>query len=141
MQSYKRSVRVAELIQQEISKIIQELKNPGLGFVTITGVKLTDDLQDARIFYSVIGSDKDISDTKDILERSIPEIRHLLAMRINLRRTPVLTLVFDDTAKRANRIFEILEKIRSEENGPIPELPVEAEPETKAKTIKNDKTK
>jgi ribosome-binding factor A len=115
MESYKRSVRVGELIQQEISRIILELKRPQLGFITITAVKLTDDLQDCRVFYSVLGSEEEIAANKKLLEESIPAIRHQLAIRLNLRRTPSLFFVFDETLQRANRVFEILEKLRDEE--------------------------
>jgi ribosome-binding factor A len=118
MQNYKRSTRVGELIQKEISKIIQEIKDPGLGFVTITGVKLTDDLQDARVFYSVIGSDDARKKTDEVLQESLKSIRHELASRINMRRTPSLTFSYDDTAEKATRIFELLEKLDKEEKPP-----------------------
>lgn len=114
MLNYKRSERVAELIQQHISKIIQELDISELGFVTITGVKLTDDLLDAKVYYSIIGSEEKIKDSTKILNTLLPEIRHQIARRINLRRTPVITLIFDKTPEHANKIFEILEKIKSE---------------------------
>lgn len=116
MQNYKRSVRVAELVQQEISRIIPDLKKPGLGFITITAVKLTDDLQECRVFYSVLGSPAEIEANRKLLAECIPEIRHQLAQRLNLRRTPTLEFKFDDTPEKANRVFEILEKLKSEEN-------------------------
>jgi ribosome-binding factor A len=115
MESYKRSDRVGELIQQEISRILLDIKTPQMGFITVTSVKLTDDLQDCRVFYSVLGDEAEIADNKKLLEEAIPEIRHQLALRLNLRRTPALIFTFDDTPQRANRVFEILEKIRDEE--------------------------
>jgi ribosome-binding factor A len=115
VQNYKRSVRVAELIQQEISRIIPELKNPKFGFITITAVKLTDDLQECRVFYSVLGGPEEIEANRKLLEESKPEIRHQLAQRVNLRRTPTLEFKFDDTPERANKVFEILEKLKAEE--------------------------
>lgn len=114
MLSYKRSVRVAEQIQQVISRIVQEIKTPGFGFVTITGVKLTDDLQDARVYYSVIGSADDVQRSGEIMQESLPNIRHELAQRLNLRRTPSLTLSFDRTPERAHRIFSLLEQLQHE---------------------------
>lgn len=116
MQSYKRSTRVAELIQREISKGIQSLKNPLKGLVTVTGVKLTDDLLDARVFYSIIGSVEYVEFTKSAMPKCVPEIRRHLAAAINMRRTPRLVFVFDETPSKAEKIFEILEKINSEEN-------------------------
>jgi ribosome-binding factor A len=117
MLSYKRSTRIAERIQQELSKIVQELKdpNPNLGFVTITDVRVTDDLQTARAFYSVIGTEQEIQESREILKAAVPEMRHQLALRLNLRRTPTLTVEFDETPSKADRIFELLEKIRIEE--------------------------
>lgn len=115
MQSYKRSARVAELIQQELAKIIQDMKNSEIGFTTITSVTLTDDLQTARAFYSVIGSEEEIMKTSAVLKDSVREIRHELAVRLNLRRTPTLEFVFDETPAKADRIFELLEKIKTEE--------------------------
>ncbi|MCB4792392.1 MAG: 30S ribosome-binding factor RbfA [Elusimicrobia bacterium] len=116
MESYKRAVRVGELIQHEISKIVQELKEPGLGFITITGVKLTDDLKSARVFYSIIGDEKDKKINDEILKNVTPFIRHMLAVRVNLRYTPTIEFNYDDTPERATRIFEILEKIKKEES-------------------------
>jgi ribosome-binding factor A len=118
MLSYKRSVRIAELIQKEIAKIMQEFKNPEIGFVTITGVKLTDDLLDARAYYSVIGSQEEVERTKAIIKNSIPEIRHQLALRLNLRRTPTLIFSYDDTPEKAAHVFELLEQIKTEDSEP-----------------------
>jgi ribosome-binding factor A len=118
MHSYKRSDRVAELIQKTITDIIRDFKEPGLGFVTVTGVKVTTDLLDARIFYSVIGTPEVVEKSTEILEKSLKTIRHELAVRLNLRRTPELTLKYDDTSEKANRIFELLEKIQREEPPP-----------------------
>lgn len=115
MLSYKRSTRVAELLQHEISKIIQEMQSQGIGFITVTGVKLTDDLQSARVFYSVIGSEEEIEKSRKMLEDSVHEIRHQIAVRLNLRRTPTLEFKFDITPTHATKIFEILEKIKDEE--------------------------
>src|SRR3989339_873136 len=116
MRGYKRSARVAELLQQEISKIMLELQERGgMGFVTITGVKLSDDLQNARVFYSVIGTDDEIANSHKILKESLSEIRHMVAIRLNLRRTPVINFEYDETPQKASRVFEILEKIKIEE--------------------------
>ncbi|MBN1823632.1 MAG: 30S ribosome-binding factor RbfA [Endomicrobiales bacterium] len=115
MQNYKRSTRVGEQIQQEISKIVQEIKDPEFGFVTITGIKLTDDLLSARIFYSVLGSPEEVKRSCQILEEQLKHIRHELAVRLNLRRTPDLTLEYDHTPEKANRVFEILENLKKED--------------------------
>jgi len=117
MLAYKRSTRVAELILQELSKIILELNKPDLGFVTVTGVKLTDDLLDARVFYSVIGTPEVVERSKIVLQ-SIGHLRHELASRVNLRRTPTLFFQYDDTSEKAQKIFELLNKIEQEKIEP-----------------------
>jgi len=118
MLAYKRSTRVAELILQELSKIILELNKPDLGFVTVTGVKLTDDLLDARVFYSVIGTPEVVERSKIVLQESIGHLRHELASRVNLRRTPTLFFQYDDTSEKAQKIFELLNKIEQEKIEP-----------------------
>ena len=115
MHTYKRSTRVAELLQQEISRIIMEM--PALtafGLVTVTGVKLTDDLQDARVFYSVIGDQSHKDAAQRAIRDAIPQIRHQVALRVNLRRTPRLVFEYDTTPERAGRVFEILEHLKEE---------------------------
>ena len=119
MLGYKRSTRVAELIQQEISKIVQRMQPPELGLITITGIKLTDDLRSARVFYSVIADNDKIEQAKIFVEGSIQSIRYELAQGLNLRRTPTLVFEFDETPSRATRIFEILDKIKSENKAPV----------------------
>lgn len=116
MQSYKRAVRVGELIQRELSKIVQEMKNPGVGFITLMHVTLTDDLQTARAFYSVIGTDEEIGQAAEVLKQATRDIRHQLALRLNLRRTPTLEFVFDDTPAKASHVFELLDRIKAEES-------------------------
>ena len=139
MLAYKRSTRVAELLHQEISKIVLDIKDSGFGFVTITGVKLSDDLQDARIYYSVIGSEEQIRATSEILRANLPQIRHQIAVRVNLRRTPALTIEYDHTPENASKIFEILEKINNE--GKVQEpLPQEA-PDAARKVKRTTKKK
>jgi ribosome-binding factor A len=118
MLGYKRSDRVGELIQQEISRIVQEFKESDIGLVTITHVKLTDDLQDARIFYSVLGSEEQVKNGQLLMKNSLHEIRHQLADRLNLRFTPRLTLEVDTTPQTASRVFELLEQIKNESAGP-----------------------
>jgi ribosome-binding factor A len=112
--SYKRSVRIGELIQQTVSEIVRELKDLDAGLVTITGVKLTDDLLSCRIYYSVFGSDEDKKKSNAGLKKNIKGIRHQLAMRLNLRRTPEIVFVYDDANESADKVFNLLKKIQEE---------------------------
>lgn len=112
--SYKRSARVGELIFQTVSEIVREIRDLNAGLVTVMGVKLTDDLQSCRIFYSVFGTEEDKARAQEILDVNTKEIRHQLALRLNLRRTPTLVFVYDDTNETASKVFDILEKIKEE---------------------------
>jgi ribosome-binding factor A len=116
--SYKRSVRVGELIQQTVSKLVRDLKDLdiGLGLVTIMSVKLTDDLLNCRIYYSVFGSDEDKEKASISLKKNAKEIRHQLAMRLNLRRTPEIIFVYDGTNETADKVFNLLKKIEKEKS-------------------------
>jgi len=114
MRSYKRSDRVSELIQSEMVKILRDIKGLNHGLLTVTKVKLTDDLQTCRIFYSVIGSDDDKINADAVLKENLKHIRFLLANSVDLRRTPTIEFKYDDSAEEAVRVFELLEKIKEE---------------------------
>jgi ribosome-binding factor A len=111
---YKRAERVSVQIQHEIANIIRDIKGLNFTIVTITKVKLTDDLQTARIFYSVFGSDEEKKDIENTLTLNLKHIRFELAHRLNLRRTPSITFEFDDTLENASKVFDLLEKIGNE---------------------------
>ncbi|MDR3071499.1 MAG: 30S ribosome-binding factor RbfA [Endomicrobium sp.] len=109
--SYKRSVRVGQLIQQTVSKIIREIPDLNTGLVTITHVRLTEDLLSCRIYYSLFGLQVDKKRTDEILRKNVGKVRHQLALHLNLRRTPTISFVYDNTNENATKVFDILEKI------------------------------
>lgn len=111
---YKRSVRVGELIQQTVSEIVREMKDLDNSLVTIMEVKLSDDLLNCKIFYSVFGSQGDRQKIDTILKKRTGSVRHELALRLNLRRTPSIIFVYDDTIESASKVFGLLEKIKGE---------------------------
>ncbi|MDR3330932.1 MAG: 30S ribosome-binding factor RbfA [Endomicrobium sp.] len=111
--SYKRSTRVGKVVYQIVSKVVREIK--GLNaIVTVMGVKLTDDLLSAKIYYSVFGSEEDKQKTSKILRKNTKGVRYQLALRLNLRRTPVIHFVYDNTNEIATKVFDILGKIEKE---------------------------
>jgi ribosome-binding factor A len=106
-----RKLRVQDLIREEISSIIQrDIKDPGIGFVTILEVKMTEDLKMAKVFCSVYGDDETKTKTLEALKRSKGYMRFLLGKRIKLRYTPEIIFVLDKTFETATRIEEILNK-------------------------------
>ncbi|MFA6028832.1 MAG: 30S ribosome-binding factor RbfA [Elusimicrobiota bacterium] len=118
---YARSERLKELFQQEVSKILAELKDPGIsGLVTVTGVELSADMKNGKVFYSVLGVEKDRESTAKALERAADFVRGLLLKKLSLRRVPHLVFVFDGTAEKADRIEHLLAKIQSDEGAAPP---------------------
>jgi len=112
---FKRSERVQELLRHEISRYIQEVTEPRLGFVTITGVEVSGDLMDAKIFFSVYGTEDEKKESSDILHRMVPQIRHHLGRKLeSLYKAPRLAFVYDHTPERAFRVSEIINKISKE---------------------------
>ncbi|MDR0822380.1 MAG: 30S ribosome-binding factor RbfA [Endomicrobium sp.] len=114
MKSYKRSQRVAALIQKECADIIRDIKDLNYAIVTIMGVRLTDDLLTCKIDYSVFGGQQEKEAAAKILDKNLKEIRHQLAIRLNLRRTPEISFYYDNTNETASKVFDILKKIEDE---------------------------
>ncbi|MBD3272212.1 MAG: 30S ribosome-binding factor RbfA [Elusimicrobia bacterium] len=114
MYRYKRAERVKELLREEISQYVQQIQDPGLGFVTITEVKLTDDLRHARMYYSVLGEEEQKQQTHAILQEHLGPMRKTLGKRLTLKRIPEIKLVRDDTSEKASHIFSLLDQIHAE---------------------------
>lgn len=112
-----RQDRVEKAIQKEVSSIIHdELKDPRLGFVTIIGAEITKDLRDAKIFYSVLGQEKEYKDTRDALESASGFIRKLIGERINLRFVPTIIFKEDRSSEYSVRIQKVLDEINEKDN-------------------------
>lgn len=117
---YKRSEKVAEAIQQIVSELlIRGLKDPRIGFVTITGVKMTDDLSMAKIFFSVVGSEEDKKNTQAGLQSASGFIRKAVGAHLKLRHVPEIHFRFDDSLERANNIERLLRQIHEESNDTV----------------------
>jgi ribosome-binding factor A len=101
-----------DLFREEISAIIQrELRDPGLGFITILDVKLSEDLKHAKILYSVYGNDEERQKTVEALKRARGYIKHLLGKRVQLRLMPEITWEFDTEQEKIDRIEKIIEEL------------------------------
>lgn len=110
----RRTDKMASLIQMELSELIlKKLKDPRIGFVTLTGVDVTPDLKLARVFYSVLGQQKEKDQTQKALEHAAGFLQHEIAEALKLRFTPKLTFQFDDSLEEGFRIEKILEEIKS----------------------------
>jgi ribosome-binding factor A len=112
--SRRRQERVTELIQQEISKRIPLLKDPGIGFITILAVRMSPDFTQAKVFYSVLGSQEERDRTAAALDRARPFLRNELRSLESLKFPPELTFVLDNSAEEAAKVFEVLNQLERE---------------------------
>ncbi|MDZ7723450.1 MAG: 30S ribosome-binding factor RbfA [candidate division KSB1 bacterium] len=121
--NYKRSDRVSMLIKQEVSNmLITELKDPGLGFVTVTGVKLSDDLKHCKVYYSALGGQEQKQKVQQALTRAKGRIRKEIGRRIKLRLVPEITFSYDESTEHADHIEKLIKKIhKNDKKGPSDE--------------------
>lgn len=111
----KRTQRVADLLVHEVARILQrEVKDPRVGFVTLTGAKVSPDLHYAWIYYTVLGEGTVREDTKKGLDSATAFIRHEVAPRLRLRSMPDLRFVYDESVDRGLRLEELLQEIHHE---------------------------
>ena len=120
-----RQEKVQAQLIEEISEIIQrELRDPRLGFVTLTGAEISRDLRHAKIFVSVMGDEKARKDSLKALNNAVGLLRGEFARRAHLRIAPELEFRFDEGIERGARIFELLHSVEDDLK-PHPEGTVE----------------
>ena len=111
-----RHERIVEALRKELSLIIHdEIKDPRLGFVTITNVELAPDKRFAKVFYSVLGKEEDHKKTKEALDSSLGYVRKLIGEKIKLRFVPELLFSEDRSQEYSVRIEEILNEIKEQD--------------------------
>ena len=114
----QRVQKVAETIHKEISALLlRGLKDPRIGFVTITGVEMTPDLHLARVYYSVIGDEAAHRSSAAGLKSSIPFIRAQLGKQLRMKYVPDLLFLFDSSIEYGNRIESLLRDLHLDESG------------------------
>ncbi|MBE1553419.1 30S ribosome-binding factor RbfA [Sporosarcina limicola] len=112
-----RANRVAEQMKKELGDIIgQKVKDPRIGFVTVTDVAVTGDLQQATIYISVLGTDFEKEDTLKGLNKAKGFIRAEIGRRIRLRLTPEIEFEFDASVAYGNRIDSLLRQVQDDTN-------------------------
>lgn len=115
MSQGSRPDRVADQIRAELALLLtREVHDPGIGFVTITRVQMSPDLQQARVFYTSLGDDKARINSGRALERASPFLRRQVGSRLRLRRVPVLMFVFDESIAAQDRIEQLLAEIATD---------------------------
>lgn len=112
----KRTERVSSLLQMELSKLILErVKDPRLGFVTVTHVKITADLKSAVVFLSVMGDKKKKEETFKVLQRAAGFLQHEVGLALKLRYIPKLQFELDDSLDKDFEIGQVIRKIEDRE--------------------------
>jgi ribosome-binding factor A len=110
-----RPERVADQIREEVAQLIaREVHDPGVGFVTITRVRVTPDLQLARVYYTALGDEKARRETGRALGRATPFLRRKIGQRLRLRRVPELEFFYDESVAHQDRIEQILQELKAE---------------------------
>ena len=109
--------RVGDQIRQELSELLSrgEVHDPGIGFITLTRVKVTADLQLARVFYTTLGDEKGRKETAKALQRATPFFRRQVGGRLQLRRVPELEFRFDESVAHQDRIEQIIRDLHEED--------------------------
>ncbi len=111
----KRSEKVADLIQKEISEmLLRTIKDPRIGFVTVTRVKVSEDCRTARVYYSVVGSADDREHSTRGLHSAKGYIRRELGHRLKLKYTPEITFLFDPSIEYAVHMGEVIDHLQEQ---------------------------
>lgn len=109
-----RKARLESLLHREIATVVQqELKDPRLGFITIVSVELTDDLQQAKAHFSVLGDDKQRRLAEKALESARGFVQRCYAPVIKSRHVPALRFVYDDRTSKGHGMDELIRKARA----------------------------
>ena len=118
MSQGSRPDRVADQLRGEIGQLLaREVHDPGIGFVTITRVQVTPDLQQARIYYTSLGDDKARRDSARALRRAAPFLRRQIGARLRLRRVPELAFLYDESIAGQDRIEQLLKDLHASDTG------------------------
>src|SRR6266516_291250 len=109
-----RPERVADQIRSVLGDLLaRDVHDPGLGFVTITRVQLTGDLQQARVFYTVLGDENSRRQSDRTLHRALPFLRRQIGARLRLKRVPELQFVYDESIAGQDRIEQLINELHA----------------------------
>lgn len=114
MSQGSRPNRIADQIRAELAGLLaREVHDPGIGFVTLTRVQVSGDLQQARVFYTALGDERARQTSARALDRAAAFLRRQIGSRLRLRRVPELKFVYDDSIAGQDRIEQILNEIHA----------------------------
>jgi ribosome-binding factor A len=134
-----RARKLAERIKVLVAEALEKaVKDPDLGFVTITEVKVTPDLQHAQVFYTVYGSDEDRAKTKEIIKRNTGRIRGEVGHNLTIRLTPTLEFIADELPENAAHLNDLLAEARARDLE-VAKIAAKAKPAGEANPYKEPK--
>ncbi|HYY42536.1 MAG TPA: 30S ribosome-binding factor RbfA [Pyrinomonadaceae bacterium] len=111
----RRPEKVAGLVREEIAQIVgYELEDPRVAAVTVTDVRMSENLREARVYVMLSGTEQEAAAALRALERAAPFVRRQLAMKLNLRRTPFVHFIRDSVEEQATRVAALLSEIERE---------------------------
>jgi len=109
--------KVNELLKEVVADAVTELKDPGIGFLTITEVDTTPDLRSAVVYYSVLGTDEEIEETGKALKRAAPHIQSVTGRHIRMKYTPKMAFRIDPSISEGIKIDRLLHEVEDEHGG------------------------
>ena len=131
--SGSRAERIADHIKDQVSQLLSfEVKDPAIGLLTVTHVKMSSDMGLAHVYYTLVGDEKERVKTARALDRATPFVRRRLAEDMNMRRSPEVRFHYDDNVERQERVATLLQEIATER--------AEREAREKAETTPDDDT-
>src|SRR5580765_1963304 len=114
MSQGSRPDRVADQIRGELGLLLtREVHDPGIGFVTITRVQVTADLQTARVFYTALGDEKTQKNSERAIARATPFLRRQIGSRLRLKRVPELQFIYDQSIAGQDRVEQLLNELHA----------------------------
>jgi ribosome-binding factor A len=112
-----RTSRVSEEFREILAEEIPKLKDPRVGFVTVTGVKVSPDLRRAWVYYTVLGDERERRASAAALRSAGPHLRRVIGAQVRLKVLPELAFEQDDTEETAERIETLIRKLHEDERG------------------------
>jgi ribosome-binding factor A len=112
----ERMRRVNEAIRETLAEALGELKDPRIGFVTVTGVETSPDLRHAKVFVSVLGNERKRENTLEGLESAHGVLQSRLATELRMKRTPQLTFEYDPTVAEGVRMSQLIDDLAPDDS-------------------------
>jgi ribosome-binding factor A len=126
--THNRPERVAQMVQELLGELFARgMRDPRIGLVTITGVKMSPDLREARVYWTVHGDPEQRKHTAKGLEKARGFLRREIGTQLKLRMTPDLHFTYDEAIDRGERIEQLIRQVHDEERTRQPEPPAERE--------------